>query len=369
MNSLIGPLDEYPIHQAPLPVNRVVHSDKNFYDRSYFNAIDTTGELMLITGFGVYPNLGVTDAFATVRRGDTQRAVHFSDALEQRTLDLAVGGYRIEVVEPLQKLRVICEHPDLSFDMTWEGSFPVVEEEPHTIITGMKKALIDAQRFAQVGTWSGTLHVDGTDFTVDPATWCGTRDRSWGIRPVGDGDPAGRVADEPSEGFWWLYLPLKFDDYSIIVILQEEPNGYRTLNDATRIWNDGRIEQLGWPRAHFTYKSGTRIPTAVRVELTTPDGKPLELEVEAGTCIALNVGCGYGGDPDWLHGQWKGRNWSESKLYDLTDPAIAGRIPFGVIDHVGKARCGDALGWGLFEHGSLGRHDPTGFADWGSVAP
>ena len=26
-------------------------------------------------------------------------------------------------------------------------------------------------------------------------------------------------------------------------------------------------------------------------------------------------------------------------------------------------------GWGLFEHASLGRHDPTGFADWNSVAP
>ena len=26
-------------------------------------------------------------------------------------------------------------------------------------------------------------------------------------------------------------------------------------------------------------------------------------------------------------------------------------------------------GRGLFEHASLGRHDPTGFADWGSVAP
>lgn len=366
---MIGPLDEYPIHQSPLPMARVVSSDRNFYDRSYYNAIETGGDTMLITGFGVYPNLGVTDAFATVRRGDTQRAVRFSDALEQRGLDLAVGGYRIEVIEPLQQLRVICEHDDLSFDLTWEGAHPAVAEQPHTIITKLHRPIIDAQRFAQVGTWSGTLTVDGDDFSIDPSVWCGTRDRSWGIRPVGEADPAGRVADEPSEGFWWLYVPLKFDDYSIIVIVQEEPNGYRTLNDATRVWNDGRVEQLGWPRVHLTYKSGTRIPTALRLELTTPDGKPLEVEVEAGTFIALNAGCGYGGDPDWLHGQWKGRNWSESRLYDLTDPAVAGRIPFGVIDHVGKARCGDDEGWGLFEHGTMGRHDPTGFADWGSVAP
>jgi len=26
-------------------------------------------------------------------------------------------------------------------------------------------------------------------------------------------------------------------------------------------------------------------------------------------------------------------------------------------------------GWGLFEHASMGRHDPSGFADWSAVAP
>ena len=26
-------------------------------------------------------------------------------------------------------------------------------------------------------------------------------------------------------------------------------------------------------------------------------------------------------------------------------------------------------GFGLFEHGALGRHDPSGFADWFTLAP
>ena len=56
-------------------------------------------------------------------------------------------------------------------------------------------------------------------------------------------------------------------------------------------------------------------------------------------------------------------------MYDLTDPAIvARRMPFGVIDHVGRATCDGAEGWGLFEHGTMGRHDPSGFAT-GTVAP
>jgi hypothetical protein len=36
---------------------------------------------------------------------------------------------------------------------------------------------------------------------------------------------------------------------------------------------------------------------------------------------------------------------------------------------VARATCDGATGWGLFEHASLGRHDPSGFADWSSVAP
>ena len=45
------------------------------------------------------------------------------------------------------------------------------------------------------------------------------------------------------------------------------------------------------------------------------------------------------------------------------------RTPFGVIDHVARATCDGAEGWGMFEHGTFGRHDPSGFVDWGSVAP
>ena len=54
---------------------------------------------------------------------------------------------------------------------------------------------------------------------------------------------------------------------------------------------------------------------------------------------------------------------------DLTDPEVAPRIPFGNIDHVARATCDGAEGFGLFEHASVGRHEPTGFADLLSVAP
>jgi hypothetical protein len=140
------------------------------------------------------------------------------------------------------------------------------------------------------------------------------------------------------------------------------------------VWKDGRVEQLGWPRVKIHYTSGTRIPTGATIDATAADGTPVRFDVESKLPVPIHVGGGYGGDSDWIHGMWKGNKFTERLTYDMTDPAIIGRAGFGVIDHVGRALCTEgngnaAEGWGLFEHGALGRHDPSGFADWLTVAP
>ena len=364
----IGPLDEYPVHQAPLPVSRATSSDRNFYDRCYFNAIDTAdgADLMLVTGLGYYPNLGVKDAYAVLRRGDAQTAVHLSDTIDDNRLDQRVGNYRVEVLEPLHRVRLVLEETEgFAFDLTWEGSFDVVQEQPHLMLNGVRPTL-DAQRFAQLGSWSGTLVVDGDETPVTPGRWMGSRDRSWGIRPVGEAEPAGRPQDPPMEGFWWLYVPLRFEEYAVVVIAQEDADGFRTLNDATRIWRDGRVEQLGWPQVDIDYAPGTRTPVRARLTCTGWGGKPVVIDIEPRTAVTLHVGGGYGGDPEWAHGQWKGEAFTERVTHLLTDPEVAGRIPFGVTDHAARATCDGAVGHGLFEHASMGRHDPSGFVDWGN---
>ena len=369
--SVPSPLDEYPIHQAAVSMTHTATSDRNFYDRCYFNAHDRSGDVFLVTGLGVYPNLGVRDAFATVRRGDEQWAVRVSDALDTRSLDAAVGPYRVEVLEPLRRVRLVCDAAEhgVGFDLTWEGSFPAVLEEHHMLHMG-PKPILDATRFAQLGSWSGTLHAGGTDYAVDPALWLGSRDRSWGIRPVGDPDPAGRLADEPaSTGHWWTYVLLRFPDFALMVIAQEGGDGHRTLSHATRIFADGRVDQLGWPRFEIDYVSGTRHPRAARIHLSERDGTPLVVDITTLTSVSLTVGAGYGGDPEWQHGQWRGRDWISAEHYDLTDAAIIGRLPFSTLDHVARAECDGEVGWGLFEHANIGRHDPSGFTDFLSMAP
>jgi hypothetical protein len=369
------PLDEYPVHQVPLSMQHVGTSDRNAYDRCYFNAHDRTGRTFLVTGLGVYPNLGVIDAYAVVRQGDRQVAVRFSDALGQDRMTQRVGPYAIEVTEPLRQVHVRCDgdRHGLGFDLHWTGSFPVVDEPAHVMRQG-GKIILDAQRFAQVGTWSGVLRIGDEEIPVRDDTWVGTRDRSWGIRPVGEPEPPGRSAAEPDPGFgfWWTYVPMRFEDFALVIIAQETGDGHRILNEAVRVWPEasGRPpEQLGWPEFDIRYRPGTRHPEGALIHLTARGGKPVTVEVETLGFVALNCGAGYGGDPDWGHGQWRGQDWAQGVVVNLDDPQVAGRVPFGVVDHVARATCDGSEGWGMFEHGTFGRHEPSGFSGWESVAP
>jgi hypothetical protein len=368
------PLDEYPVHQVPLSMRHMATSDRNAYDRCYFNAHDRTGEVFFVTGLGVYPNLGVIDAYATIARGARQSTLRLSDALGEDRMVQRVGPYSVEVIEPLERIRVVCEENDqgISFDLRWKGSFPPVEE-PHHLMRQAGKVILDASRFAQVGAWSGTITVDGEHLEVDEDLWLGTRDRSWGIRPIGEPEPPGRAASEPDEGFgfWWTYAPLRFDDFALLLIAQEDGEGGRTMNEAVRVWEDGkgaRHEQLGWPEFEVSYRPGSRIPTGASV-LLQRGSKTTTVDIETLGFVALNCGPGYGGDPDWSHGTWRGRGFAERVDVDLNDPAVFGRVPFGVIDHVARASCEGAPGWGMFEHATFGSHAPSGFEGWDAVAP
>ena len=73
-------------------------SDRNFYDRYYFNCHAGNGELMLVAGMGQYPNLGVADAFAVVNDGSVHRVVRASRELGSDRGDVSVGPFRIEVI-------------------------------------------------------------------------------------------------------------------------------------------------------------------------------------------------------------------------------------------------------------------------------
>ncbi|MFF4899118.1 hypothetical protein [Streptomyces sp. NPDC001068] len=358
------PLDEYPVHQVPLSMKHVATGDRNAYDRCIFHVFDHDGRALLILGLGVYPNLGVIDAYATLRTGDTLHAVRASDALGDDRTRLAVGPLRIEVEEPLRRFRLTCED-SLAYDLTWTADFPALWE-PHHLQRRGGRLTLEGRRFVQAGGVSGVIRAGGEEFRADPAGWTGTRDRSWGVRPV-PGEEAGRLAEEnPTDGFHWIWCPVRFEDRFLMVVVQEDADGYRTLNDATLVRPGHPDRQLGWPQAEITYRSGTRHPEHAVVHLGGARD-PQELEAEILASSPLAIGAGYPPADDWQHGTWQGRGWTDRRTYDMTAPHP--RAAYGVTDHSARFRLDGRVGHGIFEHGSFGRHDPSGFTGFDSVAP
>ncbi|MGW6844472.1 hypothetical protein [Streptomyces sp. NPDC054958] len=368
-------LDEYPIHQAPLSMKHVVSGDRNAYDRCIFHVFDHAGRAVLILGLGVYPNAGVIDAYATLRVGDELLAVRASDALTDDRMNLSVGPLSITVDVPLKQLTLRCaadpaDPNGLSYDITWTAEFPAVWE-PHHVQRRGDRLMLEGRRFVQAGQVTGTIRAKGEQFTLTPGEWTGTRDRSWGVRPI-PGEEGGRAAEEHRpEGFHWLWIPVRFEDRFLMVIAQEDADGHRTLNEAVQVFPDGSGRhdvQLGWPHTEIRYRPGGRHPERAVVHLTDPSRKPLELGVEILNSSPLAVGAGYPPAGDWQHGTWQGRGWSDRRVYDLSDPAAHPMAAFGVTDHSARFTLDGRIGHGIFEHGSFGRHDPSGFADYSSVA-
>lgn len=363
---MLSPLDDYPIHQVPEPIRRVGTSDRNFYDRYYFNCLSigdrseagTEAEPdapFLIMGMGQYPNLGVADAFAVVVHDGVHRVVRASRALGLDRMDTRVGPFTVTVLEGLEELRFQLDdavtdtgdETSLSCDLTWRGAQRPIEEPRHVDRDAVGRVYLDACRMAQTGGWTGTLRIGDRIWDVTPDAWWGSRDRSWGIRPSGESEPPGIAAHLPSAGFRWLYVPVRFEDQSIFVICQSRNDGSRVLEEAVRAWRTDSsegVEHLGCPDYELTWDADHRF-----VERATVHAGKLELQVEPQVSIHLGVGTGYGFDPEWRHGKYEGDLVVQQRQWNLRTED--GRAPmWGIVDASARFTLDGRVGYGLFEY-------------------
>ena len=361
----LSPLDDLPVHQIAQPVRHVATSDRNFYDRYYFNCHAGDERLMLVAGMGQYPNLGVADAFAVVNDGRVHRVVRASRELGADRGDTSVGPFRVEVLEGLRRLRIVLDPNEhgLDFDLTWEGFDPAHLEPSHVDRTPHGRILIDTCRLAQTGSWTGSIRVGETVYEVTPGEWQGSRDRSWGVRPVGEPEPPGIAAkDQALPGFFWLYAPMRFPEWAGYFVVQERPDGRRILEEAARMpsfaagGEAATPEDLGRPEHELTFAEGTREIASAVLHLG-------ELKVRVTPLLRLHVGIGtgYGFDADWRHGMYQGPLVVQGVEHDLGDEIGRANL-WGLVDSVARFELEDGtVGHGLFEYLVLGPHERYGF--------
>jgi hypothetical protein len=372
----ISPMDEYLAHQTSDTFDYVATSDRNFYDRYYFNLHDSRGDFFMVAGMGQYPNLGVTDAFAAISHGSNQYVVRASRALGHDRLDTKVGPFSIEVIEGLKSLRIRCEENewDLSFDVRFDGSVPALEE-PKTFTRNRSRVMMDVSRYAQVGNYSGTVDVAGEHYEVTPDTWKGARDRSWGVRPVGEREPPGIGMEDVMQGkhgFYHNWIPLQLDRGMFKVMYDADYAGNATVEEAAfmpAFGEPGPLQKYGTPQIQIDYISGTREMKVARTLLPNPDGEDLSIKSIPLRTVYLAAGTGYLPSQDWGHGFYRGPSVVEGLTFDLsTQPK---RSQYAVLN---ETLCRFELSTGEVSHGMhenmcIGVYRPHGFDEPGKMAP
>ena len=69
--------DDFPIHQTSEPI-AYAGTDRNFYDRYFFNGYAYEGDLFFAAAMGIYPHLNIADAAFVVVRDGVETALHAS---------------------------------------------------------------------------------------------------------------------------------------------------------------------------------------------------------------------------------------------------------------------------------------------------
>jgi hypothetical protein len=369
---VIHPFDDYPVHQTSQPISHVASESPNAYDRYFFNGYDAGGEVFFAVALGAYPNRRVMDAaFSLVHEG-VQHNVRASRACPADRTDTAAGPIRVTVVEPMRRHRITVDgRHGLSADLTMTAHSPVIEE-PRFVRTVEHRTIMDLTRLTQFGRWDGWVELDGERLAIgNGIPVVGTRDRSWGVRPVGE-QPAG----PPSERqFFWIWAPTVFDDACTHLAVNHESSGrpwhqsgavVPVLEDGDPPIDPGRVQRGHDASFDVTWQTGTRWAKRITTRLGIWGADPIEVSYEPLLRFQMS-GIGYG-HPVWGHGRWVGQDETtrDRIVLDEVDPLDPTMLH---IQALSRAQWAGRQGVGVVEQAIIGPHEPTGLTGVVDGAP
>ncbi len=361
---MITKADDYPVHQTPEPI-AFAGADRNFYDRYFFNGYNDDASVFFAVAFGMYPQLGVIDAAFCVSVGGKQHNVRASRHSAGERLETSAGPIEIRIMEPLKKIRILLTDNEsgITADLWFDARHVPVEEPRFTRRNGTR-LFMDYTRMTQNGTWSGTLSMPGNEITLTTDKFYGTRDRSWGIRPVGNPESQPAIGGSLAQ-FFWIWAPCNFPNHISFAHTNDDANGL-PWNRRAVFGGAGSESDIAEPvevdAAEFeiSYHSGTR-----RVRTASCDmGASGQIRYETSQFKFYMSGLGYT-HPVWGHGMDHGQLQVAYDVLDLAD--INDNAPEHI--HV-QSFCSAVLsldgaehkGFGVFEQFLIGPHLPSGFA-------
>jgi hypothetical protein len=352
--------DDYPIHQTPEPV-AYAGTDRNFYDRYFFNGCAPDGSGFFAVALGIYPHLDVIDAHFNVIRDGVQYCVHASAELGMERMVMAAGPISIEIIEALNILRIRLEpFEGISADITFTGrAFPI--EEPRFTHRIGPRAFMDYTRLTQNGRYTGWIEVDGDKRDLVQGTM-GTRDRSWGVRPIGARDMQ-PMPGAPMPAFFWQWTPVNFASGCLFFHVNNDSLGNAWNTRAAWAAEGASPSELveGHGSMRTRLEAGTRWPSGGTLSLALR-GAPEQVTFEPLGRFQMR-GLGYA-HPEWGHGMYHGSLKVEREDIDLAelDPLAPENLHVQIPVRVSGSDGSDGIG--VFEQLIVGPFAPLGLREY-----
>lgn len=365
---MLNKLDDFPVHQTPEPLAQPATSDPNFYDRTWFNGYNRDASQYFGLGLAVYPHRGILDcAFSTVEAGGRQHCFFASGRAPQERTDMSMGPFRLEIQEPLRRARVIIDDNEtgIAADLSFSARTSPIQEA-RQILWSDQRRIMDATRFAQFGRWTGTvIHPDG-EFTVDESSWLGTKDRSWGVRGVGERVQLG--APKHPGSFFFLWAPLIWDDHISHAVFFDGARGEALVREGltSPLYTseadipdelDTTSEHMATAVHRVAYQSGTRLAESCELDLIDLHGNVRTIEMTPQLRFQMK-GLGYG-HPKWKQGSWQGDLEVHGESFDPQELDLT--APENIhVQQVVTVTDGERTGIGVLEQIVVGPYEPSG---------
>lgn len=368
---MITTLDDYPIHQTAQPVAVPSTSDRNFYDRFWFNGFVGDGSLYFSVAMGFYPNRRVMDAGFSVLVDGRQYCLHVSGDLPVDRANTTLGPVKVQTIIPMRRHRVIISAPERGFEaeLAFEAGTGTHEEDRQILTDGVQLSM-DVTRMSQFGSWSGWIKVKGKRIELDPQVTNGTRDRSWGIRPCGEngGRPHGWASQFYfgwSQTFWkdFILHGVMFADRKGDIVIGSGGTIPRVPKGDEPVFARDTGEIAATPVSYdFHYQPNSRRLRKATLRFRRPGGEIWEAQYEPLVSFAM-AGVGYF-HPTWGHGCWKGDDAIDDETWVVSDMDITQPHLFHVQQVCKVTLNGDQRSVGILEHTAFGPHDPSGFKEF-----
>jgi hypothetical protein len=312
--------DEYPFHQVTDTFAAVAGSDPSWNDGHYVCAADQAGTVAFTSNVRLYANNDVLDGFVCLRHAGKQYNVRLSRKLRPDMDHLGVGPLRLDIDEPLARVRLVLDRNDVGIrlDVTCHtANVPYMGPVEIRRLDG--RLLSERATYEITGECEGWVEIGDTRVELHRDSASFFRNHSWGYQPP-RGGPRPYGAPTPSKRVPGLRQWVLFHTPDHGGFFFTDPSG-RAAAGRGAILRDDRIVPVVNIEHDLEFHEGGRRVRRGTFRLTDVEGAVRDYSFTDLGWVYCQGGGYFGGFDDGLgQGVYRGESHVEGEVWDVSHP-------------------------------------------------